>query len=99
MSVVRIRMVMPAAEKILSQPGQGQPVLLQGNAEEGLAPQDVGLAGDHGTVDDLVEGEEERHLGKERPAAGHRVEAALLVERHHLFVQLGLVVLVLGLSS
>jgi hypothetical protein len=73
-------------------------VLLQGHTEEGLAEQDVRLAGDHRPVDDLVEGEEERHLGEEWPAAGHGVEAALLVERHHLLVELRLVVLVLGLE-
>src|SRR5829696_4269332 len=77
---------------------QPEPVLLQGHAEEGLAEQGVRLAGDLPTVDDLVEGEEERHLGEERPAAGHGVEAALLVERHHLLVELRLVVLVLGLE-
>src|SRR5215218_9700944 len=77
---------------------QGQPVLLQRHAEEGLVAEDVGLPGQHGGDDHLVEGEEERHLGEERPAAGHGVEAALLVERHHLLVQLLAVVLVLRLQ-
>ena len=49
-------------------------------------------------VEHPVEDDEDRHLQQQRQAAAHRVDVVLLVELHHLLVELLPVVLVLRLQ-
>ena len=55
-----------------------------------------GLVGQ--AVQNLEHDDEHRHLRHDRQTRGHRVDLVLLIELHHLFVELGLVVAVLVLE-
>ena len=76
----------------------GVEVALRAGAERGVQVGATWGCACTGSRHDAEEREEDRHLHQERQTTRERVDLVLLVELHHLFVELGAVVLVLRLE-